>query len=187
MFLVATPVGSLSMLLVWGMGLQQNNISVLDIIFLPVLASTVPGLLLPALAPDHYYCALLRLILYTLVMVYALCQFISVIITIILTNGSFSPDVTLWFPFVYILSFLILSTNRALLLSVLFFLSTLILGLVACIHFLLNGLPFPNFRFLVEVYFASGFYIAVLYLVARMKERYHLADVRSPTICQSWP
>jgi diguanylate cyclase (GGDEF)-like protein len=170
-FLVASPVGSLAMLLVWGIGLQQNNISPFNIIFLPILA--ILFLLIFFLLWRRII--LLRtfeLILYALILVYALCQFSSVITTIVLTNGSFSPDATLWFPFVYILSFLILSTNLALVLSVLFFLSTLILGLVACIHFLVNGLPFQNVTFLVEVYYASGFYIAVLYLVARMRESY---------------
>ncbi len=101
-----------------------------------------------------------------------LCEFVSIIITIILTNGSFNPNFTLWLPFVYILSFLVLSTNRALLLSAFFFLATLILGLAGCLYFLLNGLAFPNITLLVQVYFASAFYIAVLYLVARMKEQY---------------
>ena len=171
MFLVATPVGSLSMLLVWGVGLQQHNISIFNIFFLPVLAA----LFLMSFYLLWRQVITLRtfeIILYTLVVVSAFCQFISVIITILLTNVSFSPDVTLWYPFVYILSFLILSTNRALLLSVLFFLSTLILGLVACIHFLLIGQPFQNVSFLVEAYCASGFCIAVLFLVAQMRERF---------------
>jgi diguanylate cyclase (GGDEF)-like protein len=55
---------------------------------------------------------------------------------------------------------------------VLFFCSTLVLGLAAWLHFLFIGLTFQNVSFLVEVYFASAFYIVILYLVARMKERY---------------
>jgi diguanylate cyclase (GGDEF)-like protein len=107
-----------------------------------------------------------------LVLAYALCEFVSIVISIILTNGSFSPNFTLWLPFVYILSFLILNTNRALLLSALFFLTTLIFGLASYMRFLLNGLAFPNISLLVQVYFASVFYITVLYLVARLKEGY---------------
>ena len=171
MFLVASPIGSLCMLLIWGIGLEQHNISFFNIIFLPILA--ILFLIIFFLLWRHIILLhTFDLILYTSVLVFALCQFISVITTIVFTNGSFSPDVTLWFPFVYILSFLILNTNRALVTSLLFFLSTLILGLVACIHFLVNGLTFQNVTFLVETYYACGFYIAVLYLVARMKERY---------------
>jgi len=40
------------------------------------------------------------------------------------------------------------------------------------VHFLLHGLPFPDISILLQVYFASAFYIAILYLVARIRERY---------------
>ena len=36
----------------------------------------------------------------------------------------------------------------------------------------MDGLAFPNITLLVQIYFASGFYIAVLYLVSRIKEHY---------------
>ncbi|MGD0751798.1 MAG: GGDEF domain-containing protein, partial [Anaerolineales bacterium] len=77
-----------------------------------------------------------------------------------------------WLPFVFILGFLVLNTNQALLLSALFFLATLILGVASCLHFLLYGLAFPDFTLLLQVYVASAFYIAVLYLVSPIKERY---------------
>ena len=43
---------------------------------------------------------------------------------------------------------------------------------MACLYFLVNQLAIQNIDLLVEVYSASAFYIAVLYLVARIKERY---------------
>jgi diguanylate cyclase (GGDEF)-like protein len=70
------------------------------------------------------------------------------------------------------MSFLVLSTNRALQLSALFFLATLIFGVASCIQFLAAGLALPNITLLVEVYFASGFYIAGFYLVSHIKELY---------------
>jgi diguanylate cyclase (GGDEF)-like protein len=48
----------------------------------------------------------------------------------------------------------------------------LLLGLAAALHSLIDGLAFQNIALLIQVYFASAFYIAVLYLVARIKERY---------------
>ena len=113
-----------------------------------------------------------ELILYGIVLSYALVEFASIIMTITFINGSFGPIFTLWLPFVFILGFLVLSTKRALLLSSLFFLAMLILGAASCLHFLLYGLAFPDFTLLLQVYTASAFYIAVLYLVSRIKERY---------------
>jgi diguanylate cyclase (GGDEF)-like protein len=108
------------------------------------------------------------------VLVYTLANFIAVILAIILKNGSFNSDFALWLPFVYILSFLILSTSRALLISAIFFAITLLLGLAAYLDLLVRSLPFPNSIVMMQIYLASAFYIAVLYLVARIKERYFL-------------
>lgn len=170
-FLVATPVGILIMLFVWVTGLRQGDISWLNTFILPLLASFFLTLVL-LLWSDVITLRTFELIVYASVMAYALCDFASVIITTILTNGTFNTSLILWLPFVYILGFLILSTNRALWLSALFFLSTLLLGATACLYFLVNGLAIQNIDLLVEVYSASAFYIAVLYLVARIKEHY---------------
>jgi diguanylate cyclase (GGDEF)-like protein len=170
-FLVATPVGILIMLFVWVTGLRQGDISWLNTFILPLLASFFLTLVL-LLWSDVITLRTFELIVYASVMAYALCDFASVIITTILTNGTFNTSLILWLPFVYILGFLILSTNRALWLSALFFLSTLLLGATAYLYFLANGLAIQNIDLLVEVYSASAFYIAVLYLVARIKEHY---------------
>jgi diguanylate cyclase (GGDEF)-like protein len=170
-FLIGTPVGILSLLAVWGIGLNQHNITVANIFILPLLAAVF--LLLAVLYWRHVIqLRTFELILYGLVLSYALIEFASIIMTITFINGSFGPIFTLWLPFVFILGFLVLNTKRALLLSSLFFLAMLILGAASCIHFLLYGLAFPDFTLLLQVYIASAFYIAVLYLVSRIKERY---------------
>jgi len=170
-FLIGAPVGALSILAVWGIGLKQNNITVANIFALPLLAFVFLILTVLYWRQIIQLC-IFELIIYGLVLTCSLCEFVSIILTITFINGSFSPDYTLWLPFVYILGFLILSTNRALLLSALFFLATLIFGLASCVHFLLLGLAFPNISLLLQVYIASAFYIAVLYLVSRIKEQY---------------
>lgn len=170
-FLIGTPVGTFCLLAVWGIGLAQNNIAVANIIILPLLAAVF--LLLSVLYwRQAIQLRTFELILYGLVLCYALIEFASIIMTITFINGSVGPIFTLWLPFVYILGFLVLSTNLALLLSALFFLATVILGAASCLHFLLYGLAFPDFTLLFQVYVASVFYIAVLYLVSRLKERY---------------
>jgi diguanylate cyclase (GGDEF)-like protein len=170
-FLIGTPVGIISLLAVWGIGLDQHNITVANIFILPMLASVF--LLLVVLYWRHIIqLRTFELILYGIVLSYALVEFASIIMTITFINGSLGPIFTLWLPFVFILGFLVLSTKRALLLSSLFFLAMLILGAASCLHFLLYGLAFPDFTLLLQVYTASAFYIAVLYLVSRIKERY---------------
>ncbi len=170
-FLVATPVGSLSMLVVWGLGLKHNDLTVSDVFSLPLLAILLLVLVV-LLWRQTIHLRSFELIMYAMVLAYALSEFVSIILTIILANGSLSGDFTLWLPFVYILSFLILSTYWALLLSTLFFLITLALGLAACLDFLIKGMVFPNIALLVQIYIASVFYITLLYLIARIKERY---------------
>jgi diguanylate cyclase (GGDEF)-like protein len=170
-FLGATPAGILIMLVVWGIGLKQNNNTVLDILVLPLLTFLfliLIVLLWRRIMPLHTF----ELIFYTLVLAYALWEFVFIILTIIQTNGSFDPSFMLWLPFIYIMSFLVLKINRALLLSVSFYFATLILGLACCLYFLYYGLAFQRISFLLQMYFTSAFYIAALYLVARLKEQY---------------
>ena len=175
-FLIGTPAGVLSMLVVWGIGLQQNSITVANLFILPLLA--IAFLTLTVLYWQNIiHLRGFELIMYGLVLAYALWKFGSLILKITLMNGSFSPNFTLWLPFVFILSFLVLSTNRALLLSALFLMAMLIFGLTAYIQFLLQGLAFPNFTLLIQVYFASAFYIAVLFLISRIKELYNSEHV----------
>ncbi|MGD0878585.1 MAG: GGDEF domain-containing protein [Anaerolineales bacterium] len=170
-FLIGTPVGILSLLAVWGIGLDQHNLTVANIFILPLLASVF--LLMAVLYWRHVIqLRTFELVLYGIVLSYALVEFASIVMTITFLNGSFGPIFTLWLPFVFILGFLVLNTKRALLLSALFFLAMLILGVASCLHFLLYGLAFPDFTLLLQVYIASGFYIAVLYLVSRIKESY---------------
>jgi diguanylate cyclase len=170
-FLVATPVGCLSMLLVWGIGMKQSNLPALDVFFLPFLAFLL--LILAVLFWRNIIrLRIFELISYALILIYFLCAFASIFITIIFTKGSFSPNFTLWFPFIYVLSFLILSTKQALLFSAIYFFSTLLIGVGTYIYSLFDGLAIPNFSLLIQVYLASAFYIANFYLFARMKERY---------------
>ena len=170
-FLIGTPAGILTILAFWGIGMKQNTESVSNIFALPFLAIfflVLVSLLWRCLISLHVF----ELILYALVMAYTLWEFASIMISAVLTGESFSPDLTLWLPFIYILSFLVLNTKKALLLSVVFLLVTLMIGLITGLFFLSRGMAFPNPLLLVQFYFASGFYIAVLYLIAQIKERF---------------
>jgi diguanylate cyclase len=160
------------MLIVWGMGYIQNNLTILNFYLLPFLAVLFLAL---AILLWHRIVRLriFELAIYGIVLGYGLSEFISVVVSILQTRGMFNPNFTLWIPFIYILSFLFLDTNRALLISAIYFFITLMLGLVACMYFFVKGWAFVNFTLLVQIYFASIFYISILYLVARIKERYN--------------
>ncbi len=170
-YLIGTPAGILSLLVVWAIGLRQHNMPVADFFILPLLAILFLIFFI-LLWRNSIPLRTFELSVYALLMAFALFAFVSIIIDILHTNGSFSPNFAIWLPFVYILSFLVLRTGRAVLVSILFFLITLILGVAACLYLLQKGQLFPNITLLVQVYFASAFYIAVLYLIAQIKERY---------------
>ncbi|HVM72138.1 MAG TPA: GGDEF domain-containing protein [Anaerolineales bacterium] len=177
-FLIGTPVGVLAILVIWGIGLRQASLSIADRFTLPLLA--VFFLTLTILFWQQLiHLRSFEFFIYGLVVAFVLFEFGSIIIKITILHGSFVPGITLWLPFVYILSFLILSTNRALLFSSIFFLATLIIGVASIIRFMAAGLVFPNMPLLVQVYFASIFYVAVLYLVTRIKDHYISEHMRA--------
>ena len=181
LYLIATPVGILSMLAVWEIGFSEDNLTNVNFYILPILAVLFLGLVLllwRRIIPLNTF----EMALYISVLAYALCEFASIIITSVITHASFSPNFTLWLPFVYILGFLVLPTNRAALFSVIFFAATLAFGVAGCIYFLLHGLTFPNLTLLIQVYFACAFYIAVLYLISQIKERYMLERATADTM-----
>jgi diguanylate cyclase len=172
-YLVATPIGILSMLVVWAFGIGQKDLGVSRIFILPLLAILFLALCILLLS-NTIPLRTFELSIYTLVLALGLYNFVSITLTITLMQVSFSPELTLWLPFIYLLSFLVLSTNLALLFSAFFFMVMLSLGLASYLHFLQAGLAYPNISILVQLYFASAFYIAVLYLIALIKERYIL-------------
>jgi diguanylate cyclase len=170
-FLAATPVGCLSMLVFLWTGLKQGSLSALDAVSLPILTFiflSLTVLLWRKVISLHTF----EVVAYVVALADTLCEFAAICIAIVLGKGSFSPDFMIWLPFIYILCFLTLNTNRALLFAGSFFFSTLIIGLGTLLHFLLRGLVFPNVSMLIQMYFASALYIAVLYLLARIREHY---------------
>ena len=177
-FLIGTPVGVLAILVLWGIGMVQDSLSIADRLTLPLLA--VAFLALTILYWQQLiHLRAFELAVYGLVVAFVLFEFGSIIIKITILHGPFVPGITLWLPFVYILSFLILRTKRALLLSSIFFLATLIIGAASIIHFIAAGQAFPNMPLLIQVYFASIFYIGVLYLVTRIKDHYVSEHLRA--------
>ncbi len=169
--LIAMPAGVVSMLIVWGIGLKQHTLSVWDFIALPFLA--VAFLCLGVLLWRRII--LLRtfeLVVYTLVVLYAISEFVSVLVQTIVTKGIFSSNFTLWIPLIYVLAFLILDIQRALICSLIFLFSILAVGVGLLVRFSLAGMHFQDISLLAQIYLASAFYIVVLYIMARLKDHY---------------
>ena len=88
-FLVAVPAGVVSMLLVWVATMKQNALSRWDLYALPSLAAAflVLALLLwRRMIPLHIF----ELAVYVLVMLYAVSEFLSVLIDTIVTHATFT-------------------------------------------------------------------------------------------------
>ncbi len=84
-----------------------------------------------------------------------------------------------WFPLVYTLSFLIFRSQRALRTSLAFFLVILAIGIAN--EFLIRNRPvdWDNLLLLTQLYASSLIYIALLYVIALLKDRYGEAEARS--------
>jgi diguanylate cyclase (GGDEF)-like protein len=171
LYLLATPIGVLVILAVWAIGLIQKRLPFPAIVVLPALASfflLLVLLLWQQLISQRTF----ELALYLLVVSYGLMEFIIILESILHRDGSFNPDFIIWLPFVYILGFLTLKARRALVISIVFYVITLALGLAGWAYFRVSGLAFPNTFLLVQVYLAGIFYIAISYLIALVMERY---------------
>ena len=165
------PIGVLSMLIIWVIGILQHDLNPLNFYALPAVGCLFIILILllwREVIPFHSF----ELVVYGTVLAYSLCEFVWEVILCLLTGMSLSPNFTLWIPFVFILGFLILDTGRALLYSVVFSVVTLVVGASYYFYSIIHKQAAVNFSILLQFYFASVFYIAVLYLVARIKERY---------------
>jgi diguanylate cyclase (GGDEF)-like protein len=169
-FLMAMPAGILSILVVWGVGVAQKALSFWDFASLPLLAFAflVLSLLLwrRIIQLSSY-----ELAVYSLVVVYGIIEFSTVLSQAIATQGSFTSNFTVWIPFIYLLAFLILDAKRALFFSAVYLIAILAVGLTFLFHFSLKGTHFENVSLLIQLYLASAFYVLVLFIMARSHAR----------------
>ena len=169
-FLMAMPAGILSILVVWGVGVAQKTLSFWDFATLPLLAFAflvLSILLWRRIIQLSSY----ELAVYTLVVVYGIIEFSTVLSQTIATQGSFTSNFTLWVPFIYLLAFLILDAKHALFFSAVYLSAILAVGLIFLFHFSLMGIHFENISLLIQLYLASAFYILVLFIMARSHAR----------------
>ncbi len=159
------------MLLVWGAALQQNAISRWDLVVLPglaVLFLILDVLLWMRIVPLQVF----ELAVYVLAMLYAVSEFLSVLIATIITRDTFTTNFTLWIPFTYILAFLLLDIRRAVTYSIAYLVTILVSGLTCLFRFSILGVSFPDTTLLIQVYLASAFYIVILYITSKLREKH---------------
>ncbi len=90
--------------------------------------------------------------------------------------------ILLWLPVLYIVSFLIFRSSEALGLSLGFFACILIIGGAYFIWARSQPVNWANVELLAQVYASNLLYIATLYIIALLKDRYGEAESRSEVL-----
>jgi diguanylate cyclase (GGDEF)-like protein len=85
----------------------------------------------------------------------------------------------LWIPALYIISFLILPSRRALRYSLAYFVCILAAGIIYALASLGRPVVWDNVLHLTQIYASNLVYIATLYLISLLKDRYGDAVMRS--------
>jgi diguanylate cyclase (GGDEF)-like protein len=181
-FLIATPLGVASLSLLWWISYTTNDLSWLDFYALPILAFFLLILfftLWVRLVSLQFF----EILAYLLVFLYFSLQMCTIVRGAIYDGSQIESDFVLWIPLIYILGFTLLDIRRALIGSIAFFIILLLLGAFILVQSITFGSIPHNFSLLIEIYFASLFYIIILYLMARIREHYVtsqiMADVMS--------
>jgi len=181
-FLIATPLGAIALVLIWGIYYQLGDLLWLDFYALPALAIFLAFLFIffwARLVSMRFF----EIFTYLLAFLYFFLKIYSILHSSIADNSQIETGFGLWIPFIYILGFILLDIRKALIGSVTFFVIILFLGVVILVQsFSLGSVP-ANFNMMIEIYFASLFYIIVLYFMARIQEQYidsqNIAEVMS--------
>ncbi len=171
-YLIASPAGSLAIGIVWSIEKIQGSLSSWDLVVLPTLAITVLILVI-LLWRRVIHLRSYEAVVYAASVLYSVSEFFSVLSHSILTRGTFTSNFTLWIPFVYILGFLILSLRRALIFSILYFVSIVAIGIGCLLRFSLSGVQVENISLLAQIYLASLFYIVLLYTITKVQDYYN--------------
>jgi diguanylate cyclase (GGDEF)-like protein len=170
-FLLASPIGILSMLIVWGLGLRQGSLSQWDFVALPFLG--IVFLIMTLLLWRRViFLHTFELVVFTLVMVYAISEFLSVLSNTLATRGTFTTNFTIWIPITFLLAFLILDVRHALISSAVYLGSMLAVGIACLVRFGAIGIHLQDTSLLVQIYLASAVYIVVLYLMSQLHDHY---------------
>jgi diguanylate cyclase (GGDEF)-like protein len=175
-YLIATPMGVLSLILLWGISYYCGKLSWLDYYALPINAFLLLFLffflwirLLPIRSFEYF--------VYSLTFIYFTIKIYTVLHGAIFDGSQIESDFILWIPFIYILGFSMLDIRNALQCALAFFIIILLLGVFVLFQTGSFNIVPHNFSLLIEIYLSSVFYIIILYLMSRVSEHYVTAQV----------
>ena len=175
-YLIATPLGVFTLLLLWVLFYYFGTLSWLDYYGLPINAFLLLFLVIflwIKIIPIKTF----EFFVYSLTFFYFTLKIYTVLKSAILFGGQIESDFILWLPIIYILGFGMLDIRDALLSSLAFFLITMLLGFFVVLK---TGVYYvsPNNLFMLIVIYLSGvFYIVILYLMSRVREHYVTSQV----------
>jgi diguanylate cyclase (GGDEF)-like protein len=175
-FLIATPLGVVSLSLIWGISYSAGALSWLDLYTIPTLAFSLL-ILFSLLWSRRVSIQFFEIFTYILLFLYFSLKFASLLRDPIYAGSQIEMDFVLWIPFIYILGFIMLDIRRALIGSIAFFIITLLLGSIVLVKSFIFGNNSHNVSLLIEIIFASLLYIIILYMMARLREHYVTSQV----------
>jgi diguanylate cyclase (GGDEF)-like protein len=173
---MATPLGILTLALIWGASNYFGTLLWLDYYALPVIAIFLllqVFFLWIRLLPIRGF----EFCVYSLAFIFFTIKIFTVLQGAIFEGDLIESAFLTLIPFIYILGFGILDTLVALLCSLSFLLVNLLFGFLVIFQTGTFDAANHNINLLIETYISSIFYIFILYLMARIREHYVKSQV----------
>jgi diguanylate cyclase (GGDEF)-like protein len=171
-YLIVSPLGVLSIVLVWGFFFFSGELTWLDQFALPIIAYFLCFFLI-LLWPKLISLRSFEYSVYFLIFIYISSKYFFLLKGIIVDDIQIESNLLLWVTFIYILGFSLLEIRRALVGSLIFFLLILTIG----VGFLLQSntivVSIQKIRLLFEIFLTSFFSVIFLYLMAHKGEHYN--------------
>lgn len=175
-YLVATPLGILTIASLWVVSYYFDTLSWLDYYSLPVIGLSL-FILFFFLWIRVFPIRLFEFCVYILAYIFFTIKIFTSMQGAIFFGSQIDSEFILLIPFIYILGFGILDIVYALLCSLSFLLINLLFGFFVIFQSGTLDVANHNINVLIQIYLSSIFYIIILYLMSRIREHYVKAQV----------
>jgi len=175
-YLIATPLGILTLTILWIASYYFDTLSWVDYYGLPVIALSLL-LLFFFLWIRILPVRLFEFCVYILTYLFFTIKIFTAMQGAIFYGSLIDTEFILLIPFIYILGFGILDIREALMCSLSFILINLLLGFFVIFQSGTLEVANYNINVLIGIYLSSIFYIIILYLMSRIREHYVKAQV----------
>jgi diguanylate cyclase (GGDEF)-like protein len=175
-YLIATPLGILTLAVLWATSNYFNTLSWVDYYGLPFIAIFLLFLFL-LLWIRIFPIKVFEFSVYILTFIFFTMKIFTAMQGAIFYGSQIESEFILLIPFIYILGFGILDILYALLSSLAFLLINLLFGFLVIFQSGTLDIANHNINVLIEIYLSSIFYIIILYLMSRIREHYVKSQV----------